>query len=274
MKLTDILYAGIFGFALAACSPKPDVSSAKEDVSPSPEVTLPPTDQAEQAWMNPYPSYCYQRVGQIGTDGNQDQPRRGEVCEVHGGGAGGYERGAGSDPRNTAVIHIAAPSIRAVGMQSFSFSLNRKSNDPKFTTGVHVMDHYNTAQMMKDNPLDSVLPDRLAFGSDLTGENSMFTHTSPDAAHLRANAGGFDFTGYEITSAALMIDTAVDVPMEAMELDFAQKAGMVAGEQYITGTLTISLIPLGSTGQQYGPTTFEFGTTIGWGYSKSLHSGK
>ena len=102
----------------------------------------------------------------------------------------------------------------------------------------------------------------------------MFTHTSPDAAHLRAEAGGVDFTGYEISSAVLTIDTAVDIPLDDFTTEFARKAGMVQGEQYIEGTLNISFIPMGSTGQQYGPTTFEFGTKMGWGYSKSLHTGK
>lgn len=264
-------------FVLAACAPPQDhpntpdliienapIRVAKSDVSES--------NETEDSWVNPYPSYCFERAGQIGADGNQDEPRRGEVCEVHGGGAGGLEAGTGSDPRNTATLHVSSPSLRAIGMKSFSFLLNRKSSDPKFTTGVHIMDQYSTKQMMKKKL--TVLPDRLAFGSDLSGETSMFTHTSPDAANLRANAGGIDFTGYEIFSAVLNIDTANDVPLDDFEAEFARKAGMVTGEQYIEGTLTISLIPMGSTGQQFGPTSFEFGTTLEWGYSKSLHTGK
>jgi len=209
--------------AVIACTPTQDASNAPEDTPPAPEVTV-ETDiprQSEETWVNPYPSYCFQRVGQIGADGNQDEPRRGDVCDVHGGGAGGLERGTGSAPRNTASLHIAAPSLKAIGMKSFSFSLNRKSADPKFTTGVHQMDQYDTLALQKANPLNAVLPDRLAFGS--------------------------------------------------FAAESARKANMVIGEQYITGTLTISLIPLGSTGSQYGPTTFEFGRTIEWGYSNALY---
>lgn len=266
-------------FVLAACVPSQEPPSAPDGVIESlpvevPNVDIPDSPENNDSWVDPYPHYCFERVGQIDADGNQDEPRRGEVCQVHGGGAGSLEAGTGSSPRNTATLHVSAPSLRAIGIKSFSFLLNRKSGAPKFATGVHIMDQYSTKQMMKDNPLGSVLPDRLAFGSDLSGETSMFTHTSPDAANLRANAGGIDFTGYEIASAVLTIDTAIDAPVDDFEAEFARQAGMVTGEQYITGTLIISLIPMGGTGQQFGPTSFEFGTALEWGFSKSLDSGE
>lgn len=99
----------------------------------------------------------------------------------------------------------------------------------------------------------------------------MFTHTTPDAARLRALADEIDFTGYEIASAVLTIDVTRDVPMDDSKVEYARQANMVIGSQYVTGTLSISLIPIGRTGSQYGPTTFEFGRTIDWGYSKSLY---
>ena len=259
--------------SLIACSPSQEEEKIPElDADhASQNDTVASRANIEEKWVNPFPSYCFERIGQIGADGRVDQPRRGDICDVHGGGAGGLEKGKGSDPRNTAVIHISSPSLKAVGVKHFSFSLNRNSEDPKFTTGVHVMDQYDSRDMAEDNPMDAVLPDRLAFGSDLTGENSMFTHTTPDAARLRALADEIDFTGYEIASAVLTIDVTRDVPMDDSKVEYARQANMVIGSQYVTGTLSISLIPIGRTGSQYGPTTFEFGRTIDWGYSKSLY---
>lgn len=95
----------------------------------------------------------------------------------------------------------------------------------------------------------------------------MFTHTTPDSARIRA-VTGIDFTGYEIASAVLTIDKAVDLPVDDFAAEYARKANMVTGQQYIAGTLTLSLIPLGSTGAQFGPTTFEFAITMDWGYVK------
>lgn len=259
----------VLAFILAACVPPPNAQiespSVPKDAAASADI-----NETKEAWVNPYPSYCFERVGQIGADGNQDALRRGDVCKVHGGGAGGRMEDLPRPERNTASIHISAPSLEAVGMKSFSFTLNRGSQTPVFFEGVHVMDQARIEIFQTG----ADLPDRLGFGSDLTGRETMFTHTAPDAAHLRANAGGFDFPGYEIASAVLTINTATDVPIDAFEAEFALKSDMVMGEQYVAGTLTISFIPMGSTGQQYGPTTFEFGRTIGWGYNKSLHAGK
>lgn len=260
---------------LVACAPTQEEETVVPTANQSgPSQVAASNAEAEEEWVNPYPSYCFQRVGQIGADGKVDPPRRGDICDVHGGGAGGLEKGKGSDPRNTAVIHIAAPSLKAIGMKTFHFSLNRKSADPKFTTGVHVMDQYDSRAMAEANPMNAVLPDRLASGSDLTGENAMFTHTTPDAARLRSLAHAVDFTGYEIASAVLTIDETHDVPLEDSQIEYARQANMVIGAQYVTGTLTISLIPIGSKGSQYGPTTFEFGRTIDWGYSNSLYDGE
>ena len=257
--------------ALAACTPTQEEAAAAPAANQSGSSPAEASRAEEdKEWVNPYPSFCFQRVGQIGADGKAVPPRRGEVCDVHGGGAGGLEKGKGSDPRNTAVIHIAAPSLKAIGMKGFSFSLNRKSAEPKFTAGIHVMDQYDSRAMAEANPMNSVLPDRLAFGSDLAGENAIFTHTTPDAARLRSIAHSIDFTGYEIASAVLTIDETHDVPLEDSQIEYARRANMVIGAQYVTGTLTISLIPIGSKGSQFGPTTFEFGRTIDWGYSKSL----
>jgi len=70
------------------------------------------TSKTKDTWVDPYPEYCFQRVGQVSVDGNRDKPRRGEICDVYGTGAGGTERGSGTPARNTASLHIETPISR------------------------------------------------------------------------------------------------------------------------------------------------------------------
>lgn len=245
--------------ALTACTDAPDTmkdvaqKGASESAIAAEESKTPITGQ--------HLSYCFKRVGQI-----KAEPRRGEVCKVHGGGAGGGDLGPDKPIRNSATLHIASPSLKAAGVKSFSFNLNRGDAAPKFSTGVHVMDQVQLAGKVPSP--SSQLPDRMAFVSDVTGKETLFSWSSPDAAYLKAKAPAFDFQGFEIVTATLIVDRAVDLPMDKFKTDFARQAGMTIGEQYIEGTLIITLNPMGSKGEMYGPTTFEFGTPIDWGYSK------
>lgn len=173
--------------------------------------------------------------------------------------------------RNFASVHISAPSLEAIGVGSVSFILNRGAAAPKFSTGVHVMDQVRLTDEDMD-PQD--MPDRLAFASDATGKDTLFSWTMPDAAILRSGAPDFGFPGYEIASATLIVDRAIDLPVDeesaAMEAAFV----ITKGDQYIEGTFNISLIPMGSQDEQFGPAIFESGTTIGWGYNKTLYGKK
>lgn len=250
-------------FGLTACS-KP--SASQDDDAPEP-ASVGTVNAQKVAGNSTVPasasfnSYCYKRIGQI-----QAQPRRGEKCDVHGGGAGGGKMGPDVPIRNTVTLHISSPSLKATGIKTFTFTINRGDAAPKFTTGVHVMDQ---VQLAGRNPTQGEqLPDRMAFVADATGEHTMFSWSSPDAAYLKGRAPDFDFPGFEISDATLIIDKVVDVPMDDFKIDFARQAGMVIGEQYVEGTLKITLIPMGSKGEMYGPATFEFGVPIDWGYSK------
>lgn len=239
--------------ALSACSPSAEVTPTTK-ASPSAAATV-EAESGDDLDIANNVTYCFQRVGQVGSE-----PKRGEACDVHGGGSGSRMEGLARPQRNHAMLHISSPSLEAIGVKSTSFILNRGSGVPKFNTGVHVMDQVRLTDEEK-KPKD--LPDRIASVSDITGANSMFSWTSPDAAHLRNRAPEYDFTGYEIASAVLAIDTAVDLDVED-----EQMAGMTFGRQNVEGTLTLSLIPMGGTGEQFGPTVFEFGTTIEWGLIK------
>lgn len=259
-KMLNAMTLTIWAAGLTACSgPQEPVTQEPTDGTHVQNIA----DDTSEDTSVPYPykTYCFQRVGQIEAD-----PKRGEVCEVHGTGAGGGNLGPDKPTRNSVTLHVASPSLKAAGVKSFSFNLNRGDATPKFTTGVHVMDQVQLAGRIPDPAFQ--LPDRMAFVSDVTGKETLFSWSSPDAAYLKAKGQGFDFPGFEIASAVLTIESADDLPMDNFETDFALKAGMIIGEQYIEGTLNISLIPMGSKGEIYGPTTFEFGTTIEWGYSK------
>jgi len=187
-------------------------------------------NQEEETWVNPYPEYCFQRVGQISQSGNRDEPR-----------------------------------LKSGDLKNVSFLLNRKSKAPSFPTGVHVMDQARV-QTIEKPPL----PDRIVMGSPLIEDSALiFLFTGPDARHFRERAGGLNLKGYEVTTAVLHIDTAVDVPVDEFEVNAARRGGMIIGSQYVTGTFTLGLVPMGNSGQQYGPTTFEFGTVAEWGYFKN-----
>lgn len=228
-----------------------DHASAEGNSFPTPDQTSKDTHRPPKSALRR--SYCFQRVGQL-----QSEPIQGETCDTTVGGASSTFVGP---KRNTATISISSPSLEKIGIRSFAFLDNRGDGQPKFSSGVHVMEQILTYGV--ENP---PLADRHGFVSDLSGKNALFSATSPDAAVLRS--GGYTGTGYEIASAILTIDNAVDVPLEPSEGDMAAAAGMTIGRQYIEGTLTISLIPLASTGEQFGPTTFEFGTTMDWGSFK------
>lgn len=249
--------------ALTACS-GPQEPITQDPATEAAAIELDAANATEEP-TNPalgqYTSYCFKRVGQI-----RAEPKRGEACDVHGGGAGEGDLGAGIPVRNTATLHISSPSLKASGVKSFGFVLNRGDAPPKFTSGVYVMDQVQLAGR-KPSP-SFLLPDRMAFVSDVTGKETLFSWSSPDAAYLKAKAPGFDFPGFEISSAVLNIESAVDLPMDSFETDYARRAGMITGKQYIEGTLKIILIAMGSKGEIYGPTTFEFGVPIDWGYSK------
>jgi len=149
-------------------------------------------NQKEETWVNPYPEYCFQRVGQISQSGNRDEPRRGDVCEASITGANSYEAGTGSAPRNTASFSISAPSLKSGDLKNVSFLLNRKSKAPSFPTGVHVMDQARV-QTIEKPPL----PDRIVMGSPLIEDSALiFLFTGPDARHFREHAGGLNLKGY------------------------------------------------------------------------------
>lgn len=232
--------------ALAACGPEAEPGLASDTVRPAAEEPV-----AEIGTAISHHTYCFERVGQIGLDGNQDEPRRGDACSIHGSGVGE----ATGDTGNTVRIHISAASLERAGLGSVSFILNRGHGIPKFPTGVQTVD-----QMRRKD-----LPTRMVLGSDITRKSSFFVLTGPDADKVRKDNPGMDFPGYEIDSAVLQIDSAVDVP----ELDHnVSTPGFETGDQFIEGTLSLSLIPMGNNGEQYGPTTFEFRTEIGWGVMK------
>ena len=197
----------------------------------------------------PYKSYCFERVGQIGAGGNQDASRRGDECSVHGNGAGE----ANGEGRNIASLHFSAPSLEAAGLGHVSFSLYVGHGRPKFSTGTENVDHMRMID----------LPDRIILGSDITNKHSFYIMTKPDMDKVREANPGVDFPGYEVASGILMIETAVDMPD-----DGGVPGKIEAGTQYVTGSFTISLIPKGSKGDQFGPTTFEFGTEVPWAYFK------
>jgi hypothetical protein len=210
--------------------------------------------------INSYTEYCFQRVGQI-----QGEPRRGEVCRVNAGGSGGRMEELARPERNSASVHISAPSLEAIGVDSVSFNLNRGGATPKFPAGAHTMDQVRIWDIEMD-PVD--LPDRIVYVSDATGKENLFSWTMPDAQFLRSADPDFDLPGYEIASAVLTIDRAIDLPVDPDAAEMAATFGLTTGEQYIEGTLNISLIPMGSKGEQFGPNIFEFATTLGWGYAK------
>lgn len=243
---------------LASCT---QANTESEDSQAQTSADQPLTKTVENAPSKPAVNsiYCFERVGQI-----QAEPRRGDVCDAYGLGAAGFTAAQGSPTRNTASFHIESPSLKAAGIKAASFNLNRGGGRPKFSTGVHVMDQATLLRI----PQGGSLPDRVVFVNDAEGQESMFSYTVPDAAFLRANGGGIDWAGFEIASAVLTIQSAVDVPLDEFEEKYLNGAGMVMGRQYIEGTFSLSLIPMGSKGAQYGPTTFEFGEMIDWGLPK------
>lgn len=225
--------------ALASCGP-----SENDPQPPSPTNNTQVQDIADDTSEDtsvpyPYNSYCFERVGQIGAE-----PRRGDSCKVHGHGAG-QKIGEG---RNRASIHISAPSLEAIGMWIVNFQLYVGHDDAKFPTGVQIMDQVRRGEEA----------DRIFVGSSRE-EPSYFTHTGPDADFARKNYEPSQHRGYEVTSAVLTINSTVDI-----ELD-DNPSGYTTGVQFVEGTFTVSFIPMGSEGVQYGPTTFEFGTQIHWG---------
>lgn len=232
---------------LTACGPQEDPESRVQTPPPAAGETAAETSSETRDGLS-YSTYCFERVGQIGAGGNQDNPRRGDACSIHGSGAGE----ATGDGRNNVSIHISAPSLETAGFGSVSFILYRGHGTPKFPTGVQVVD-----QMKRKD-----LPTRIVIGSDLSNEVSYFTLTGPDADKLREDNPGIDYPGYEIVSGVLTIDNAVDIPKRDHDVS---PPGYELGDQFIEGNLSLSFIPMGSTGEQYGPTTFEFRTEIGWG---------
>ncbi len=258
------ILAGVL--SLTACGQAPD-ASLKQEIAQELAVDSKPSSpsaisaEGQDGLQAPaYSGYCFQRVGQI-----QANPRRGEVCRVHASGAGLRMEELARPERNSATLHISAPSLEAIGVSSVSFDLNRGGAAPKFITGIHTMDQvrlYDTEMSPPD------LPDRIVYLSDATGQETLFSWTVPDAEFLRRSVPDFDFPGYEIASAVLTIDTAIDLPADPSAAEMAKTFGLITGEQYIEGTLNISLIPMGSKGEQFGPTTFEFATTVDWGYYK------
>lgn len=258
---------GVFCFSLlSACgpAPTPEVEEVKE-----PQAVEETTENIQPAANSVQKNYCFERAGQVNQDSNQEEPRRGGACKVHAAGAGGYEKGLGSPARNTASLLFNSPSFESLELKTLSIALNRKSNDPKFTTGIQSIDQVRILTT-EDKPL----PDFLVFGSSTRSDFSMsILHTSPDANHLRSQPP-IDIPLYETVTAVLAINRVIDIPVEPFEAEFSRMAGMIMGKQYIEGTFTLLLVPIASTGQAYGPVTFEFGTTLDWGYSKSMHEGE
>lgn len=239
--------------SLSGCGPSSDAPVANTQESTTETAIEPPVSRP------PHSTYCFMRVGQIG-----GEPKRGESCEINASGAGGYMADLDRPERNAVTVSLSSPALEKIGVGRFSFTHFTFGADPKFKTGVQTMDQVRIKWWEVTD-----LPNNMASASDASGQNSMFSHTVPDAAHMRA-AGEVDFTGYEIASAMLSIDQADDIPLDEFAAESARAANMVMGEQYIEGTITFSLIPMGSQGEQFGPTTFEFGTTADWGYVKGL----
>ncbi len=75
-------------------------------------------------------------------------------------------------------------------------------------------------------------------------------------------------------AATLIIDRAIDLPVDEETAAMEAAFGMTTGDQYIEGTFNISLIPMESQGEQFEPEIFEFGATTEWGYNKALHGSK
>ena len=242
-------------FALASCGPEANkpVSNTQDSATKTASET--------QGWVNPHPEYCFLRVGQIGAE-----PKRGEPCEAGASGAGTYMADLDRPERNGVTVSISSPALKKIGVGGFSFTHFTFGADPKFKQGVEVMDQVRIEWWEVTD-----LPNNMASASDATRQNALFSHTSPDAAHMKERVQGqIDLPGYEIASAVLSIDRVDDIPLDEFAAQSARAANMVSGEQYIEGTLTFSLIPMGSQGEQFGPTTFEFGTLADWGYIKGL----
>ncbi len=242
-------------FVLSACGSETDTPAPN-----SQESSVETADEA-QTWVNPHPKYCHIRTGQIGA-----KPKQGAPCEISAFGAGAYMADLDRPERNGVTVSVSTPALMEIGVGGFSFTHFTFGADPKFKPGVETMDQVRVEWWEVTD-----LPNNMASATDATGENSLFSHTSPDAAHMKEQVKGqIDLTGYEIASAVLSINRADDIPLDDFAANYARAANMVSGQQYIEGTIAFSLIPMGSQGEQYGPTTFEFGTLVDWGYVKGL----
>lgn len=228
---------------LAACGPSEDEVQTQEPTDGTQAQGIVDDTSEDTSVPYPYKTYCFQRVGQVGAD-----PKQGESCSFHGNGAGEKT----GDGRNGVSLHLSAPSLDAIGMDSVYFVLYVGHGEPKFLAGVQVMD-----QVIRGTG-----PDRLLVGSDKSRKSSYFTLSGPEADLAREKIAPSELRGYEVASAVLTIDRAVD--RNDLEADLAPP-GHTLGTQYVEGTLSVSFIPMGSEGEQYGPTTFEFGTDIDWG---------
>lgn len=238
--LSLILLAGI---SLAACGPeedKPADTPLLADIKPE----LKPKDNTLRRRY-----YCNQITAQV-----QAQPKVINSCEIHGTG-NRYplkdKTGAIISVRNDAAVNFTGPAFKAIGMDGFSFKANQGGEKlPKFRSGVFVMD-----QVMLKN-----WPNNQASGSDATHKNSFFTHTSPDADHMRRELDPSLLSGYEIVSATLTVNYVEDIETEEIP-------GAIFGTQYARGNLSISLVPLGPKGDSFSG-IFEFGTQVDWGIFK------
>lgn len=238
--------------ALNACGPEEETLSQVDEAAEQKIVSRPATAKKTKTAAKRQRYYCNQIVAQV-----QAEPKTIGTCRASGYGSRQKEMkelntsGTLIPERNEASIKVSAPSLEAIGLEVFSFSVNRGvGKPPKFETGVFVMDQAHPKEW----------PNNQARGTNFSNSEAGFTVATPMANFLREELHPNLLTGYEITSSVLTIEYVKD-------LDEEDISAAKVGTQYVRGTLAVTLVPLGSTGDSYSG-AFEFGGEVNWGIFK------